>query len=107
MTFQGVNDLNSECHLYTKLPYLAPIRNSSVLEILPDEHREARKTCLPRTTERPVHERRDEPRTIVAGVGVEIVRGSSLRSCTGRSVVRGIQLFAVIRCPSGEISWAD
>ena len=31
------------------------------------------------------------PRTIV--VGVEIVRGSSLRSCTGRSVVRGKQVF--------------
>jgi len=68
MTFQGVNDLNSECQLYTKLPYLAPIRNSSVLEILPDKHHGARKSCLPRTTERSVHERKDEPRTIVGGV---------------------------------------
>ncbi len=32
------------------------------------DHHDARKTCLPRTTERPVHERKDEPRTIVGGV---------------------------------------
>ena len=47
---------------------LTPIRNSSVLEILPDEHHAAKKTCLRRTTERPVHERKDEPRMIVGSV---------------------------------------
>jgi len=66
---------------------------------------------LPRTTERPVRKRGDEPRTIVVGVGVEIVRGEcsdlSVRAAPqshGRkSVVRG--LLAISFQPSTMNQW--